>query len=381
MPTVPSESVQAPPPTRVRALAPDLARGVMLLLIALAHAPTFVSDADLGPSALNTVSQFLKVLVADNLARTMFVFLFGYGLGQLAGSQFAQGSDWPSVRKLLRRRGFWLLVIGFLHATLLVPIDIVATYGMALLIMAPMIRARDSVLLWTAAISFVPATAIVAWTTVRAHAAAAGGHPESLPPLMKDDFASQLLFHLVMWPAKAPGMVLLVVPGIAIGIWAARRRIIDDPELHVVLLRRVTVSFLTLAVVGRLPMALISTGAWTTDSTWLPAIVHTIAGYAGGIGLAAAMGLIAVKIGGNRGRLTTALVALGQRSLSFYLFQSVVFYALFYPFTLDLADAMGGAAAHAIGVAVWLLSIVLADWMRRVGHRGPCEIALRRLSR
>jgi hypothetical protein len=109
---------------------------------------------------------------------------------------------------------------------------------------------------------------MAAWTTVRAHAAAAGGHPETLPSMMKDDFAGQVLFHLVMWPAKTPGMVLLVVPGIAIGIWAARRRIIDDPEQHVALLRRDTFSFLALAVVGRLPMALISAGAWTTDSTW-----------------------------------------------------------------------------------------------------------------
>lgn len=41
----------------------------------------------------------------------MFVFLSGYGLGQLADSRFAKGGDWPSVRKLLRRRGFWLLSI------------------------------------------------------------------------------------------------------------------------------------------------------------------------------------------------------------------------------------------------------------------------------
>lgn len=111
------------------------------------------------------------------------------------------------------------------------------------------------------------------------------------------------------------------------------------------LLRRVTFSFLALAVVGRLPMALISVGAWRTDATWLPVIAHTITGYAGGIGLAAAIGLIAVKIGSNRCRIMTALVALGQRSLTFYLFQSVVFVALFYPLTLDLADDMGAAGA------------------------------------
>ncbi|MFI6298545.1 DUF418 domain-containing protein [Nonomuraea sp. NPDC050790] len=383
-----------------RSLAPDLARGLMLLLIALAHAPVFVANPNLGPQALNTVSRFLTVFVADNLARSMFVFLFGYGLGQLARSRLAAGAEWPSVRKLLRRRGFWLLVIGFLHATLLVPIDIISTYGLALLITAAMVRARDSVLLWTAAISSVPATGVIAWQTVRAHAAAAAGNPETLPSLMKDDFLSQVLIHLMLWPAKVPATVLLVLPGIAIGIWAARRRILDNPEQHVALLRRVTISFLGLAVVGRLPMALIAIGAWKTDATWVPAIAHTLTGFACGIGLAAAVGLIAIKINarigreavlgsdesgraaeGGWGRVTTALVALGRRSLTFYLFQSVVFVALFYPFTLNLAGTMGAAAAHAIGIGTWLLSIVLADWMRRVGHRGPFELVLRRLSR
>lgn len=33
-------------------------------------------------------------------------------------------------------------------------------------------------------------------------------------------------------------------------------------------------SFLALAVVGRLPMAPISVGAWRTDATWLPAIAR-----------------------------------------------------------------------------------------------------------
>ncbi|GAB3144756.1 hypothetical protein GCM10027290_23510 [Micromonospora sonneratiae] len=46
------------PPTgvAVRSLAPDLARGFMLLAIALAHAPAFVDDWDLGPAALNTIA-------------------------------------------------------------------------------------------------------------------------------------------------------------------------------------------------------------------------------------------------------------------------------------------------------------------------------------
>ena len=33
-------------------------------------------------------------------------------------------------------------------------------------------------------------------------------------------------------------------------------------------------SFVALAVMDRLPMALISVGAWRTDATWLPAIAR-----------------------------------------------------------------------------------------------------------
>ncbi|GAA3312142.1 DUF418 domain-containing protein [Nonomuraea dietziae] len=96
--------------------------------------------------------------------------------------------------------------------------------------------------------------------------------------------------------------------------------------------------------------------------------------------MAAAVGLVAARIGRDHGRLTVALAALGQRSMTFYLFQSVVWVALFYPFTLGLRDDMGSAATFAVAVGVWIVSILLAEWMRRAGHRGPAEVLLRRLS-
>jgi uncharacterized membrane protein YeiB len=33
-----------------------------------------------------------------------------------------------------------------------------------------------------------------------------------------------------------------------------------------------------------------------------------------------------------------------------------------------------------VAVVTWLLSLVIADLMRRAGHRGPAEILLRRLA-
>jgi uncharacterized membrane protein YeiB len=95
--------------------------------------------------------------------------------------------------------------------------------------------------------------------------------------------------------------------------------------------------------------------------------------------MAAVVGLLAVGIR-RRGPLTTALAALGQRSMTFYLFQSVVFVALFYPFTLDLSADLGIAAGYGVAVGIWVVSVALAGWMHAAGRRGPAEVLLRRLS-
>ncbi|MER6580651.1 hypothetical protein [Nonomuraea sp. NPDC001023] len=63
---------------------------------------------------------------------------------------------------------------------------------------------------------------------------------------------------------------------------------------------------------GRLPGALLLSGAWTPPAPWVAVLAHTLTGQAGGIGLAALMGLIATR--SRIGPLTAALAALGRRS-------------------------------------------------------------------
>lgn len=355
--------------TTERSLAPDLARGFMLLLIALAHAPAFVSTA--GSAVLDSAAAFVKSLVADNQARAMFVFLFGYGLVQLTRRSYDRGADWPSIRGVLRRRGLWLTVIGFADAVFLVPLDIIAVYGVTLLALTPLVRARDSVLLWIGGLTLIPGTLVLAWQSAIAQAAAAAGTPMTMARYMQASYGAHILDALPSWPLETVVATLVVVPGMTLGIWAARRRVLDEPERHLTLLRRTSWVFLGVALVGRLPAALQVTGGWS-------AVAHDLTGYFGGIGLAALVGLVAA--GTRRGRFTTALAALGQRSMTFYLAQSVVWLALFYPFTFDLRDDLGYSGAFAIAVAVWAISVGLAEWMRRAGVRGPAEVLLRRLA-
>jgi uncharacterized protein len=365
-----------------RSLAPDLARGLMLLLIALAHAPGFLSSWRSVLPLLDDVTLFVKSLIADNQARAMFVFLFGYGLGQLAHRHHARGGDWPGLRKLLRRRSVWLVLIGFTHTILLVPIDIVAIYGLALLLCTPMVRATDRTLGWTAALTSLPATLLLAWQSVNAQLGLQAGAPVTFAPFMEPSYGAHVLANVTK-PAQALLGVVMVLPGMLLGIWAARRRFLDRPTEHRSTLRRAALGLLALALLGRLPAALLAAGVWHTDAMslqWTVAVAHDLTGFAGGIGLAAAVGLAAARIGDRPGRLTIALAALGQRSLTFYLFQSAVWLALFYPFTFDLRAEVSLAGSYGIAAAVFVVSVLLAEWMRRTGQRGPMEVLLRRMS-
>ncbi|MFE7507679.1 DUF418 domain-containing protein [Promicromonospora sp. NPDC057488] len=381
-----------------RALAPDVARGLMLLLIALAHAPGFVSDR--APTTVNTVAELLRSLLAENQARSMFIVLFGYAMGQLLYRQEARGTGPVETRRLLRRRGIVLVGVGLAHYALLVPVDIVATYGFALLFLAAMVTAGDRVLLWTAAVTLPFGVALIGWTYQRAVAAELSGEPSGMAPYMSADYATHVVSGLPGWLPETVLSVIVVVPGMLFGIWAARRHYLDEPQAHAALLRRAAVILLLVALVTRLPEALVVAGFWVPASSatgWALAILHTLGGCAGGVGLAALVGILVARRTPDvapgpqagspvmpgpaaPGPLTTALAALGRRSLTFYLAQSLVWLALFYPFTLGLADTVSFAGAAAVAIGVWVLSVVAAGAMERAGRAGPAELLVRRLA-
>ncbi|MFI7639696.1 DUF418 domain-containing protein [Nonomuraea sp. NPDC049400] len=371
------------PGTAARALAPDLARGVMLLAIAVAHAPLFVVSVDRGSAAANEIAGFLHLLFVHNHARPMFAFLFGYAMVQLLDRQTRRGSDWVAIRKLQRRRGWWLVAIGSVHMALLVPIDILAVYGMAAVLLTGMLRAKDSALLWTAGISLLPATLTVGLGMWIAMSQGASTYTQGSIAADERGFVEMFAARLGAWPFELGIGVISVVPAVLLGMWAARRRVLDEPARNRHLLVRTAVITTILSVAGAVPAALIQAGFWARPSAaalWAAALAQPLTGYLGGIGMAAVIGLVAIVAVRRRKLLTTAVEALGQRSMSLYLFQSIAFIAVFHPYGLGLQDRLGLTGAVGVAAATWLVSLGIAEVMRRAGHRGPAEILLRRLA-
>lgn len=356
---------------RLRLLAPDLARGSMLLVIAAAHAPAYlVRPRDLAASSssrLDLATEVASLLLVEGRGYPVFAALFGYGVVQFA-------CRWPAddLLPVLRRRGRWLVVFGAVHAALLWSGDILGAYGVLLIGgAAVMLRGSDQTLAaliagsWTvvgiggasmaAARSSFGADALPAWW-------AAGERLAEWAPT------------LVLQPVGLLGATLL-------GVWAARRRVLEEPHRHVTLLRAVAIGGLAVAVLGALPRVVLDLGAVpsTPGLTAAAGGLHSITGY-GGIGYAACAALAAASVAAaGQGGLSRAVAALGQRSLTGYLAQSVLFTVVMSPALGRLGERVGSAGAAVVAVGVWGVTVAAAELMRRRGRQGPAETFLRRL--
>jgi uncharacterized protein len=369
---------QGPTSTRARAPAPDVCRGVMLLFVALAHSHLFLYAGTLiDGSPLDRAVVLLRTSVISGRAFPLFFLLFGYGMVQLARRQNERGADWTSTRRLLRRRGGWLIVIGAIHVVLLFPADVLAGYGLASLLLVGMLRASDRRLLLVIFASFILVAAV---------SALPAQNPDGAYPLLGSMAQGSLLDGIGPRLGEWLSLVVLlgwqIVPGMLLGIWAARRRLLEEPQRHRPRLAAAAITGLTVATLGGLPLGLSHALIWDASEgqAALAGAVHGVTGYAGGLGWAAVIALVVARSGKRQGFIFGALGALGRRSLSFYLFQSLVFVAVFAPYAGGLGAHLTVSGAAAIAVATWVASIVCADVMRRLNQRGPAEILLRRLT-
>ena len=387
--TVQPQTSTGPTAVGVRALGPDLARGLLLLFIALANTHTFLHRPDgstirsmpvVGTFADQVVAAVLTTVV-DGRSYTMFAALFGYGLVQITRRQDEAGAEPRATRKILRRRGRWMVLIGFAHAVLLFYGDILAAYGLLAVLLVATVRSSSRRLAVYAVLWTLAGAAIYGFFSLPMSYA---DTESAMPFLTEHNPLVAAWIRAFAICVSAPVLAITSAGAFLVGIWAARRRLLEDPDRHLVALRRFVAVGIGVSVLGGLPLALAITGVIddTGNQVLLPVgVLHSLTGYAGGPAYAVAIALWARKLtndGSERRPLVLALQATGQRSMTCYLAQSVVWLVAFAPYLLDLGPALSVWQAALLAIATWAATVVLADWMRRTGRRGPFETFLRR---
>ncbi|SEG51659.1 Uncharacterized membrane protein YeiB [Saccharopolyspora kobensis] len=361
-----------------RSLAPDLARGAMLALIALVNSAIYLYDRPYGlkqhiveHGLLDRITSALLTVLADGRAYPMFAALFAAGAVQVLRR------SGPGV---LRQRCWWMLAFGLVHAVLLFPGDVLGLYAVVGFAIAASTRIRERTLLITAGCWLV----VVAVVQGAVNSMSPTGDQRSyFWSFAVDSPLEAVALRPLEWLMMPFGM-LGVLSAALVGICIGRRGMLADPARYRATLVRVAVGGLTVAVLGGLPLGLAVGGFWTPGSltaAWAASAAHAVTGVAGGLGYAALIGLLALRLDARRGPVVRAISACGQRSLSCYLFQSVVFSALLLPFTLGLGATLGSAEVALLALGTWLASVLLAEILRRAGKPGPAEVLLRRLVR
>lgn len=385
-----------------RALAPDLARGLMLLLIAAANVSWFLwgrPASDIGAhlldgTLLDQVVQAIMMVAVDGRAYPLFAFLFGYGMVQFVRSRVARGVEYPAVRRMLRRRHLAMLfVFGLAHGVLLFMGDIVGAYGLVALILVVLFFDRSDRALWIFVWVLTGLYLLFAlFSLVGGFAAAAFMPSELLEQPMgaadaremtvgTENYLESMLNRFVMWLSIGlmQGLFSPVPICIVLGWIAARHGVLDDPARHRRLLTRLAVIGIPIGLLGGVPGALAHFGVIGVPG-WTFSGFGFVTGMAGALGYVGLFGLLAARWQERPSAPVRAIAAVGKRSLTFYLLQSVVFAPLFAAWGFGVGGWAGTALAVGIAALVWLLSVALAVLMEARGWRGPAESGLRRLT-
>ncbi|WP_199423936.1 DUF418 domain-containing protein [Actinotalea solisilvae] len=386
----PQPPLPSPTPATSRSLAPDLARGLLLLLIASANVWGYLWSDDgyheaggrpVGGSATDHLVDAVLTLLVDSHTKPMFAILYGFGLATMAARLAARGATPRTTRRVLTRRSLALLVLGLLHATLLYGGDILAPYGAAGLLALLLLHRSRVALAWWFGVAYT--LSLTAGAVALLVPSDAGGGEASAPEAT--GYLASALDRLATAATVTSlyTLTLMFVPHLVVGILLARSGWLTHPAEHRRRLGQVALGLGAVSVAGSLPYAVAVGQVWHPGTTALAVaeLVHHVAGDLMGLAYVCAFGWFAAAwVGRGRRGPVAALAAVGERSLTCYLLQSLLFAPLLSDWGLGLGGRLSTTQAALLAVLVWLVTAAVAVSLHRAGRRGPFESALRRVS-
>ncbi|MCU4771209.1 DUF418 domain-containing protein [Bacillus toyonensis] len=370
-----------------RAVSLDLARGTMLLLIVLAHAPLYLYAADPGimhrvesSSFFDQIVNLFGTFIIDNRARAMFAVLLGYGLVLAFEGQISKGKNEIQAVKIVRKRSLYLILFGIVLAVLIGGQDILMAYGLAGIFVSPLLKCKMKTLIRTFIIIAILYTIFIPiiWGF---NMQLIGDYGFSPDVSAKDTYLSTTMIRLLFFPI-IPVLIHFmfpILPSVILGLWIARYKLLIKPEQQLKKLYCITTIGLAISLIGALPLSFIGT-------IWYPTVftagmingIHILTGIAGGLAYATGFGIIGSRLK-NPGYFSIALIALGKRSLTFFVLNEALLVICLSPVAFDLGGHVSNTLAALIAICIWILSVIVALIMEKNNLNGPLEILLRRL--
>ena len=354
--------------------------------------PTLEAQAPLA----DQITHFLVHFLIEGKFYSIFSFLFGFGFAIQIARAEERGDPKATIFK---RRLFWLLVIGLLHAYLLWAGDILSIYAVMGFVLLLFRKVSDRALLkWACALMVVPvitysvltiaflsfAPPDVASTIDNAQLDSWNNSLQTVPNSSYLEIVTGYNLNYVV--GRYMGLIFgMRLPKILamflLGLYAYRRGFFQNLSDHQGFVRKVLIYGLGLGLVGNFAFAMFA----GNESPFPPSpegIVGVVA-YAFGVP-ALALGYIALVATlwqkESAQRWLNWLAPVGRMALTNYLLQTVICVFLFYGYGLGLFGQFGATASTLIALGIFVLQIPLsALWLKHFAY-GPMEWIWRQLT-
>lgn len=179
-------------------------------------------------------------------------------------------------------------------------------------------------------------------------------------------------------PDLARGVMLLLL--VVLGYRAGRAGPLDDPAEHKRLLTKIAMVGIGVSVISAVPSALTAVGMLSpgtiTEGSYLA--LQVLTGVLGGAGYAALFALWSIRLDRAQGPLTRSVAAMGKRSLTFYLLNSVPVAVVLHTQLVGLGDVVGTTGALLVAAPAWSVSPLAAAFLESRDRPGPLDQLMRR---
>jgi uncharacterized protein len=345
---------------------------------------------------IDRVTHFLVHFFIEGKFYSIFSFLFGFGFAlQIARA----GERGDAHASLFKRRLFWLLIIGLLHAYLLWAGDILSIYAvMGFLLILFRKKTNSSLIKWALILLAIPiATYILQYILFVNFAPADLAAKIDAMKLERWDVSITTVAQSNYWQiltgynreyifGRYMGLIFdMRLPKILamflLGFYAYRIGVFQNLSAHRPLIRRVLIYGGILGFLGNLAFALLS-----GHESVLPPTLAGVGGvitYAFGVPALALFftALVATLWQKDAWQRALAFFApVGRMALTNYLLQTIICVLIFYGYGFGQFGRVGATGATLIALAIFLVQIILSSLWLKYFRYGPMEWIWRQLT-
>ena len=380
----------------------DVLRGLAVCGILIGNVQWF-SGYGMMPPALaaqsplaDRITHFLVHFFVEGKFYSIFSFLFGFGFAL----QIARAKERGDLKaSLFKRRLFWLLVIGLLHAYLLWAGDILSIYaGMGFLLILFRKKTDDALLKWALILLAVPIlTYILLYvlfiafvppeTVAKLDAAQVEMWNNTIRNVPQSSYLQIISgFNLnyivgryasLIFEMRLPKILAMFL----LGLYAYRRGFFQNLSSHRPFIRRVLIYGLILGLVGNIAFAALAGREAVLPPS--PVGIIGVISYAFGVPALTLFFIALITTLWQKAvwrRLLAFLAPVGRMALTNYLLQTVICVLIFYGYGFGQFGKFGASGATLIALTIFLFQIVMsALWLKYFSY-GPMEWIWRQLT-